>query len=141
MATTHRDPDRRRVTVVIKRGAPSDTPSASASPPTGPSSRALTGALALLLGAILVVALVRFHAGYTVTLRSPIRVMFQSPLVIAHRAKTQDAYRAQTDQKHELNAFQQYACTKFGSECRVALAIQRAENPQGKCEIYHYNAD
>ena len=23
----------------------------------------------------------------------------------------------------------------------MALAIQRAENPQGKCEIYHYNTD
>src|SRR5690349_18275147 len=23
----------------------------------------------------------------------------------------------------------------------AALAIQRAENPQGKCEIYHYNSD
>jgi len=30
---------------------------------------------------------------------------------------------------------------KFGSDCRVALAIQRAENAQGKCEIYHYNTD
>ena len=25
--------------------------------------------------------------------------------------------------------------------CRVALAIQRAENPRGACEIYHYNTD
>ncbi len=23
----------------------------------------------------------------------------------------------------------------------MALAIQRAENPQGTCEVYHYNAD
>src|ERR1039458_8462641 len=35
----------------------------------------------------------------------------------------------------------QYACNKFGSACRVALAIQRAENPKGACEIYHYNSD
>lgn len=28
-----------------------------------------------------------------------------------------------------------------GSDCRLALAIQRAENPQGKCEIYHHNSD
>src|ERR1019366_151013 len=25
--------------------------------------------------------------------------------------------------------------------CRIALAIQRAENPKGACEIYHYNSD
>ena len=40
-----------------------------------------------------------------------------------------------------LSAWQQYACRKFGTDCRLALAIQRAENPQGKCEIYHYNSD
>jgi len=141
MARTHRDPGRRHVTVVIKRRPSSGAPSAKALPAPGPSSGALTGALALLLGAVLVVSLVRFHTGYTVTLQSPIKLGLQSPLVIAHRSKTQDAYRAQTDQHHALNAYQQYACTKFGSECRVALAIQRAENPQGKCEIYHYNAD
>ena len=45
------------------------------------------------------------------------------------------------DQSHPLTAYQQYACRKFGAACRVALAIQRAENPQGKCEIYHYNTD
>jgi hypothetical protein len=40
-----------------------------------------------------------------------------------------------------LTAYQQYACNRFGSACRVALAIQRAENPKGACEIYHYNSD
>jgi hypothetical protein len=97
----------------------------------------LTGGLAL----VLVVSLVRFHAGYTVSFQLPFRLEFQSPVVIARRTKTDDAFKAQTDQRHSLSAYQQYACTKFGSECRVALAIQRAENPQGKCEIYHYNAD
>jgi hypothetical protein len=141
MARTHRDPRRKRVTVVIKRRLPSAVPSAKKSPSPGEHSGALTGGLALVLGAVLVVSLVRFHAGYTVSLQSPFRLQFQSPLVIARRTKTQDAIRAQTDQRHSLSAYQQYACTKFGSECRVALAIQRAENPQGKCEIYHYNSD
>jgi hypothetical protein len=40
-----------------------------------------------------------------------------------------------------LTAYQQYACNKFGSACRIALAVQRAENPRGACEIYHYNSD
>jgi hypothetical protein len=96
-------------------------------PPSGAHSSAFTGGFALILGAVLVVSLVQFHAGYTV--------------VIARRTKTQDAFKAQTDQRRSLSAYQQYACAKFGSECRVALAIQRAENPQGKCEIYHYNSD
>jgi hypothetical protein len=85
--------------------------------------------------------IVQIHARYTISLQSPIRLHFQWPLVVAERTKTPDAVQAQFDQRHPLNAYQQYACRKFGSACRVALAIQRAENPQGKCEIYHYNAD
>jgi hypothetical protein len=41
--------------------------------------------------------------------------------------------------KAALTANQQYVCEKFGPACRVALAIQRAENSIGACEIYHYN--
>jgi hypothetical protein len=41
----------------------------------------------------------------------------------------------------KLTNYQQYTCEKFGSACRLALAIQRAENPKGRCEIYHYNTD
>jgi hypothetical protein len=52
------------------------------------------------------------------------------------------ANAAQADQHgRPLSADQQYACEKFGPACRVALAIQRAENPSGRCEIYHYNSD
>jgi hypothetical protein len=40
-----------------------------------------------------------------------------------------------------LTTYQQYARNKFGSSCRVALAIQRAENPRGACETYRYNSD
>lgn len=38
-----------------------------------------------------------------------------------------------------LTANQRYVCEKFGPACSVALAIQRAENLIGACEIYHYN--
>jgi hypothetical protein len=97
--------------------------------------------LALALGTLLVYLAFQFHATYAVSLQSPIRIRFQWPLVLARRTDTPDALAAQLDQSHALTAYQQYACRKFGSACRVALAIQRAENPQGKCEIYHYNAD
>ena len=39
-----------------------------------------------------------------------------------------------------LTSYQQYACEKFGSACRIALAIQAAENSRGACEVYHYNS-
>jgi hypothetical protein len=98
-------------------------------------------ALALLIGALLVATIVILHARYTFSWQSPVRIHFQSPLVVSRRLETQPAHDAQFDQRHPLTAYQQYTCRKFGSACRVALAIQRAENPQGKCEIYHYNAD
>jgi hypothetical protein len=94
------------------------------------------------LAAIAGVAGAVFLADNTVTLRSPVRIVFQSPLVIAARMLPEESRAAQADQSgHRLTAFQQYACNKFGSACRLALAVQRAENPRGECEIYHYNSD
>jgi hypothetical protein len=85
---------------------------------------------------------IRIHGEYAFSLQSPVRFHFQSPLVIARRNLSEYAAQAQADQRgRPLSAWQQYACQKFGADCRVALAIQRAENPQGKCEIYHYNSD
>jgi hypothetical protein len=99
-------------------------------------------ALAALIGVALVYLAVQVHAQYTFNLQSPIRLRFQWPLVVAPRDRGREAVEAQFDQQgHSLSAYQQYACAKFGSACRLALAIQRAENPQGKCEIYHYNTD
>jgi len=79
---------------------------------------------------------------YTFTFRSPLRLQLQWPLVIAPRKSSAEADAVRGDQfGRSLTAYQQYACNKFGSDCRVALAIQRAENPRGACEIYHYNSD
>jgi hypothetical protein len=83
-----------------------------------------------------------FHVHYTVSLQSPVTVGFQSPMVVAERITSDGAERAQADQQgRRLSAWQEYTCRTFGDDCRVALAIQRAENPRGKCEIYHYNSD
>ncbi len=99
------------------------------------------GILLLVVGAFAVYSALEIHAQYTFSLQSPVRLHFEWPLVVARRTNTADAYAAQFDQRHPLTAYQQYTCLKFGSACRVALAIQRAENPEGKCETYHYNAD
>lgn len=83
-----------------------------------------------------------FHARYTISLQNPLVVRLQLPFVVSERNDTVLAHQAQADQHgRRLSAWQQYACRKFGENCRVALAIQRAENPQGKCEIYHYNSN
>ncbi len=42
---------------------------------------------------------------------------------------------------HAMTSSQRYTCQKFGPACRIALAIQAAENLKGDCEAYHYNSD
>ena len=97
--------------------------------------------LLLLLAVILGMAIFIVKAEYTVSFRSPLRVRLQWPVVIAARTSGETT-EAQSDQfGHRLTAYQQYACNKFGSACRIALAVQRAENPRGDCETYHYNSD
>ena len=87
-------------------------------------------------------AVIALQTQYTLTLQSPLRILFQWPLVMAPRTSEEEAGEAQADQfGRRLTAYQQYACNKFGSACRIALAVQRAENPRGACEIYHYNTD
>jgi len=96
----------------------------------------------LALAAILIVAGWWFHDHYALAFQSPLRIGFQSPFVITERLSSLAAEEAQADQQgRHLSGWQQYACRKFGADCRLALAIQRAENPAGKCEIYHYNQD
>jgi hypothetical protein len=98
--------------------------------------------LLLLLAAGTGVAAVVLQAQYTFTLQSPLRIRFRWPLVMAPRDSAAEAGAAQADQfGRRLTAYQQYACNKFGPACRIALAVQRAENPRGACEIYHYNSD
>jgi hypothetical protein len=80
------------------------------------------------------------QAHYTVTVQTPMRLRFQSPVVFTERMNADALEGAEIDQNgRSLTRWQRYACAKFGTECRLALAIQRAENPQGNCEIYHYN--
>lgn len=83
-----------------------------------------------------------FHTHYSVVFRTPVSIRFQLPVVITERIGPEEAAEAEFDQQgRKLSGWQQYACRKFGRDCRLALAIQRAENAAGKCEIYHYNSD
>lgn len=106
------------------------------------SNRARLAAV-LLFPALAASAAVGFLVDrYTLSLQWPFRIDFQSPLVISLRSPSEAATAAEADQEgRRLTAYQQYACLKFGPACRVALAIQRAENPRGACEIYHYNSN
>jgi hypothetical protein len=99
-------------------------------------------AFVVLFGAAAGLSAAFLQARYTFSLQSPLRLRFQWPLVIAPKTSAAESGAAQTDQfGRRLTAWQQYACNKFGADCRIALAVQRAENPRGACEIYHYNSD
>jgi hypothetical protein len=110
---------------------------------SGAKSSTLRGVFALIFGAgILAACLWLLTTYYTVSVQSPLLMHLQWPLVVEEKIGSEDAEQARGDQHgRPLSAWQEYACRKFGSDCRVALAIQRAENPLGKCEIYHYNSD
>jgi len=54
--------------------------------------------------------------------------------------RSENAVEQPNPMKQLLTPYQRYACEKFGPACATALAIQFAENPQGSCEIYHYNS-
>jgi hypothetical protein len=98
--------------------------------------------LALLAGAAAIWTGAQIHERYAFGLRFPVVIHFQSPLVIVPKNSAMSEWQAQFFQNGKrLTAYQQYVCEEFGSACSVALAIQRAENPTGKCEIYHYNPD
>ena len=112
-----------------------------AAPAKLPFSASVAGVVVLVAVTATLAALV-LRDRFTFSLQSPVRIHFQWPLVVAAKTTGEDAAAAQADQLgHRLTAYQQYACNKFGPACRVALAIQRAENPRGACEIYHYNSD
>ena len=86
---------------------------------------AFRGLTVLLIAAVAVTAAgVWFHSRYTLSWQSPVLVHFQLPIVIAERMESEGATEAQADQQgHGLSAWQQYACRKFGADCRIALAI------------------
>lgn len=99
--------------------------------------------IAVSIGVPLLAALLWwFNSHYTTSLQNPVQLELRWPVVISERIASDGAQSARADQQgRPLTAWQQYACQKFGTDCRVALAIQRAENLAGKCEIYHYNTD
>lgn len=106
------------------------------------SARARLAGFLLCVALLASVAIGLLLDRYTISLQWPVRLRFQSPLVISLRSAGEEEASVRADQQgRRLTAYQEYACRKFGPACRVALAIQRAENPKGACEIYHYNSD
>ena len=137
---------RPKVSIVISRnrGNSSDSEVASGSLPASRLINA-NSALGLLAAAGLMglsLLAVQLHADYTVGFQSPVRSSFHSPLVVAKRVKSLPAAQVRKDQQgRTLTSYKQYTCDKIRPNCRVALAVQRAEYPQVTCEVYHHITD
>ena len=129
-------------TLAVNKASRRRKPSRRAGPQRAAPGRVRFAAALALIAVAASIAAGLLLERYTFSLQWPLRVHLQWPLVISERSQAEEAAVAQADQQgHRLTAYQQYACRKFGSGCRVALAIQRAENPKGACEIYHHNTD
>ncbi len=124
-----------------RAGRKKSTNRARGNPRTSSGYQVAVAIFVVLVGALIVYWALQIHERYTISLQSPIHLHLHWPLVIARRMVSEQANQAQLDQHRPLSAYQEYACLKFGEACRIALAIQRAENPDGKCETYHYNSD
>lgn len=69
---------------------------------------------------------------------SPIH--FQSPLKITRKQVIQNITIVQAAQSNTpLTPTQQYICDKFGSDCKMALAIAKTENGTWQCDRYNIN--
>jgi hypothetical protein len=82
-----------------------------------------------------------FHKHYALELRSPVTLHLQWPIVVTQRRAANTDESVLDLQGRVLSEWQRYVCQKFGPDCRLALAIQRAENATGQCEVYHHNSD
>jgi hypothetical protein len=85
-----------------------------------PSFAAARIVAAIISAAVLGVFLLWFTSDYTVSLQDPLSIHIQSPVVIEKGIDSLDAEQAHADHRRRLTAWQQYACRKFGSDCRVA---------------------
>ena len=75
---------------------------------------------------------VRIHAASLVNLNVPTGIVTALPLQKGWGAHFLGS---------PMTYYQQYTCEKFGPACRIALAIQAAENVTGDCQAYHSNSD
>ena len=69
---------------------------------------------------------IQFFNTYEVSFQSPI--IFQNPVVLNYRQQTVFYQLFADANVNPLSEDQQYVCNKFGKDCRVALAIFRAES-------------
>lgn len=81
----------------------------------------------------------RFFDHYTLEFRSPV----QSPVVVKERPEVL-AYEAAAQvaplwQQLGLTGIEKEICQRFGTECKMALAVSQAENGSRQCDYVNKN--
>jgi hypothetical protein len=72
-----------------------------------------------------------FFNSYTLHAQTPVKLKFQVPVYATHRKATVITIMAEAKTPTDVNPLtpdQQYLCNKFGPDCKIALAIFRAES-------------
>lgn len=80
---------------------------------------------------IVIVSLGLFFNSYTLHAQTPVKVKFQTPVYATRRTATIITITAAAKTSSDINPLtpdQQYLCNKFGADCKIALAIFRAES-------------
>lgn len=83
----------------------------------------------------------KFFEDNKLVFQSPIVTRLQAPMYIAKREKVVTIVQEvkANENVSPLTPDQQYLCNKFGTNCKTALAIQKAENGSGKCDVINWS--
>lgn len=93
-----------------------------------------------VLALITVYKVNQFFENNKLVFQKPISINFFAPVYVAPREKIQTIKVVeQIKSNTPLNETQQYLCDKFGANCKIALAIQKAENGTGQCDRINWS--
>ena len=84
----------------------------------------------------------QFFENNKLVFQSPIRLGVYTPVYVTKREKPETVTLVQEVKANSpLNEIQQYICDKFGTDCKLALAVSRAENGTMQCDRFNINSN
>ncbi len=84
----------------------------------------------------------QFFENNKLVFQNPVRIGFYAPVYITKREKPESKTIIQEIKANSpLNEIQQYICDKFGPDCKMALAVSRAENGTMQCDRFGINTN
>lgn len=96
--------------------------------------------LALTVGFYSFYKINQFFETHKFIFQSPVLVHIESPVYIVTRVTEVLTTIVKADEHNTpLTSDQQYVCDKFGSDCKLALAIAHAENGTGQCDRINWS--